>query len=161
MDKYIFTLATQDDASRILNFYHNLVGTPGCTWNLNYPNEEIVNQDIMNKSLYLLKENNEIISVASAGFSDELQELKWLSKNPCDLARIGVLPSKQNQGIGSLMLNKVIDAVKERGFDGIRMIVSKNNPPALALYNKNGFTQSGETNMYNIEFYCYEMVFKH
>jgi ribosomal protein S18 acetylase RimI-like enzyme len=159
MDKYIFTVANQENVSKVLDFYRSLVGTPGCTWHLNYPNKEIVEQDINSKSLYLLKENGEIISVAFAGISDELTGLKWSSKNPCDLARIGVLSSRQNQGIGSIMLNKVINTVKERGFDGIRMLVSKNNISALALYDKNGFSRCGETNMYDIDFYCYEMVF--
>jgi ribosomal protein S18 acetylase RimI-like enzyme len=52
------------------------------------------------------------------------------------------------------MFNKVINAVKERGFDGIRMLVIKNNISALALYDKNGFSGYGETNMYNIGFCC-------
>jgi ribosomal protein S18 acetylase RimI-like enzyme len=159
MDKYIFELATRDDALEILKLYRGLIGTAGCTWNLNYPDEEIVNDDIKNESLYLLKEDNQIISAAFAGHSDELQNLKWLSGNPCDLARICVLQSKQNQGIGSLMLKNIVEAAKKRGFDGIRMLVSKNNPSALALYDKNGFTRYGEVNMYDIDFYCYEMIF--
>jgi ribosomal protein S18 acetylase RimI-like enzyme len=157
--KYVFTLATQDDAFSILNFYHSLIGTPGCTWSMEYPDQETVNDDIINKSLYVLKEDNEIIAVAFAGVSDELRALKWSSENPCDLARIGVLSSRQNKGIGSLMLDKVIYTAKERGFDGIRMLVSKSNPSALALYTKKGFTACGETYMYEHDFYCYEMVF--
>jgi ribosomal protein S18 acetylase RimI-like enzyme len=162
--KYIFTVANQENASKVLDFYRSLIGTLGCTWDLTYPNKEIVEQDINSKSLYLLKESDEIISVAFAGVSDELNELKWFSENPCDLARIGVLSSRQNQGIGSIMLNKVANAVKERGFDGIRMLVSRNNISALALYDKNGFSKYGfskygETNMYGIDFYCYEMGF--
>ena len=156
---YDFCLANPKDISAILDLYHSLIGTQGCTWNSEYPNEDIVNQDIINNSLYLLKEKNKIISVAAAGVSDELIKLPWSTKNPCDLARIGVLFSMQGKGIGTIMLNKVIDAIKKRGFDGIRFLVGKNNPSALALYNKNGFTICGETNMYDIDFYCYEMIF--
>jgi ribosomal protein S18 acetylase RimI-like enzyme len=75
------------------------------------------------------------------------------------LARIGVLSSMQKKGIGTIMVTLTIDAVKQRGFDGIRMIVSKNNPSALALYDKNGFQKCGKTIMYDIDFYCYEMIF--
>ena len=39
------------------------------------------------------------------------------------------------------------------------MIVSKNNPAALALYNKNGLEMCGETFMYDIDFYSYQMLF--
>jgi ribosomal protein S18 acetylase RimI-like enzyme len=80
-------------------------------------------------------------------------------ERPCDLARIGVLPNMQKRGIGTAILKNVINAVKERGFDGIRMLVSKTNPAALAMYDKNGFSRCGETFMYGIDFYCYEMVF--
>ena len=53
----------------------------------------------------------------------------------------------------------MIEAVKDRDFDGIRMLVSKTNPAALALYDKNGFEKCGETYMYGIHFYCYQMNF--
>lgn len=160
MNSYIFLLAEQDNIDEILYFYHSLIGTPGCTWHLDYPNREIVESDIHCESLYMLRDtDNNLISVAAAGINDELQELHWNTKNPCDLARIGVLSKRQNQGIGTIMLRNVVNAVKKRRFDGIRMLVSKNNPSALALYDKNGFTKCGETMMYGIDFYCYEMIF--
>ena len=160
MSKYDFMHATANDLPEIIDLYHSLIGTSGCTWHLGYPNKEIAEADIRSRSLYILRdENHDLISVASAGTSDELEELQWNAKNPCDLARIGVLPTRQNQGIGSLMLSKVITDVKTRGFDGIRMLVSKNNPPALALYDKSGFVRRDEINMYDIDFFCYEMVF--
>ena len=65
----------------------------------------------------------------------------------------------QKQGIGTAILHNVISAVMEKGYDGIRMIVSKNNTAALALYNNNGFEMCGEAFMYDIDFYCYQMVF--
>jgi L-amino acid N-acyltransferase YncA len=159
IDNYSITLATTGDFPQILNFYRSLIGTPGCTWHLDYPNEEIIKEDIDTSSLYFWKENDIIISVAFAGISDELNELPWSLKKPCDLARIGVAVSKQKQGIGSLMLSFVTNDVKSRGFDGMRFLVSKENAAALALYDKNGFIRCGETHMYDIDFYCYEMIF--
>ena len=85
MDKYTFTPATQDDAFGILDFYHSLIGTPGCTWNLDYPDEEIVNQDIFNKSLYLLKEDNEIVSASGQAFGEMAMNLAYpKGKEPVD-----------------------------------------------------------------------------
>jgi ribosomal protein S18 acetylase RimI-like enzyme len=158
-NEYDFCLAQEKDFSAIMDFYHSLIGTPGCTWDLDYPHEENVTQDIINNSLYLLKNKQEIIATAAAGTSDELQALSWSTKNPCDLARIGVASAMQGKGIGTSMLKMVIAAVKKRGYDGIRMLVSKNNSAALALYDKNGFVKCGEVNMYDIDFYCYEMCF--
>ncbi len=145
--------------SSIINIYHSLIGTPGCTWSADYPCKDTAWSDIENKSLYILKENSKIIAAASAGAFDELAHLQWELENPCELARLGVLPSFQKRGIGTIILQNVIAAVKEKGFDGIRMLVSKTNPAALALYHKNGFKQCGETFMYDIDFYCYQMKF--
>ena len=155
-----FKLAEKTELNEIINFYHSFIGTSGCTWHLDYPNEEIVRNDIDSQSLYTLRDKeNTLVAVAAAGKSDELLELEWSLKKPCDLARIGVALALQGQGFGTIMLKQVINAVAERGFDGIRMLVNKNNPAALALYNKNGFRKCGETRMYDRDFFCYEMNF--
>jgi ribosomal protein S18 acetylase RimI-like enzyme len=159
VSKYDFLLANLEDVPKIVNIYRNLVGTPGCTWDSEYPSKKSAESDIADKSLFVLKENNKVIAVASAGAFDELWHLDWKPKNPCELARIGVLPSLQGQGIGSLILQNIIQAIKEKGFDGIRMLVSKTNPAALALYDKNGFERFSETFMYDIDFYCYQILF--
>jgi len=153
-------LASFDDISEIIGIYHNLIGTPGCTWSLDYPTIDIVESDIENRSLYILKDDSRIIAVAAAGAFDELNHLQWKLRNPCELARIGVISTMQRQGIGTLILQNVINTVKAKSFDGIRMLVSKTNPAALALYEKNGFERCGETFIYNIHFYCYQLVFK-
>lgn len=160
MDKYSFSLANYNDINEIIKLYQSLIGTLGCTWNLEYPNEEIVKLDIENNQLYILKDKDyKIISVAMAGVDDELDELEWTPKNPCVLARIGVLLEKQNQGIGNVMLKNLINVIKDKNFDGIIMLVAKQNSSALALYNKNGFKLCGETFMFDIDFYCYELSF--
>ena len=85
--------------------------------------------------------------------------MQWKPKNPCELARIGVNPVFQNQGIGTIILQHIITAMKEKGFDGMRFIVSKTNPAALALYDKNGFERCGEAFVFDIDWYCYQMKF--
>ena len=159
MDNYEFMLAKDDDISEIVDLYHGLIGTPGCTWGLDYPNGETAESDISSKSLYILRKNDKIVAVASAGEFDELGHLQWAPKRPCELARIGVLPTMQRQGIGTVILQNIIQTVKEKGFDGIRMIVSKTNPAALALYDKNGFERCGEASMFDMDWYCYQIKF--
>ncbi len=159
MDKYDFFLANFNDLSEIMDIYHSIIGTPGCTWSFDYPNKQNVISDINSESLYILKYDSKIIAVAAAGSFNELDHLYWEPKNPCELARIGVVPTMQKQGVGTFILQNVITAMKKKGFDGIRMIVSKTNPSALALYDKNGFKMCGETFMFGIYFYCYQMSF--
>jgi len=159
MGAYDFSLASPGDISEIMDIYHSLIGTPGCTWGLDYPNMETVESDMNSGSLYVLKEGNKIIAVASAGAFNELSHLQWKPKKPCELARIGVTPERQRQGIGTIILQNVMNSVKNKGFDGIRMLVSKTNPAALALYEKNCFEKCGEVFMYDIDFYCYQIEF--
>ncbi|MDR0325136.1 MAG: GNAT family N-acetyltransferase [Oscillospiraceae bacterium] len=159
MDKYDFLLASENDIPEIIGIYHSLIGTPGCTWNEYYPTEEIARSDIESGSLYILKEGAAIVAVAAAGPFDELGSLRWSPQNPCELARIGVVPALHRQGIGTMLLRKVMEAVKKRGFDGIIMLVSKSSPAALALYDRNGFERCGDAFMFGFDFYCYQMQF--
>ena len=160
MNDYTFQLAKHNEISEIINIYHSVIGTPGCTWSLDYPNRETAEDDIANDWLYTLKKDNKIIAVASAGKFDDWAHLQeWKPKNPCEMARIGVNPAMQNQGLGTIILQNTIAAMKEQGFDGMRFIVSKTNPAALALYDKNGFERCGETFVFDRDWYCYQMVF--
>jgi len=160
LNGYEFQLAVPDDIPEILGIYQSLAGTPGCTWDADYPNRETAEEDIGNGWLYKLKKHDKIIAVASAGkFDDWGHLLQWKPKNPCELARIGVDPAFQKQGIGTVILQNVITAMKKQGFDGMRFIVSKTNPAALSLYEKNGFEICGETSVFDMDWYCCQMVF--
>jgi ribosomal protein S18 acetylase RimI-like enzyme len=160
LNNYVFRLAENDDIFGVVTIYHSLVGTPGCTWDFEYPSEETATHDIKNKALYVLAKDNEIIAVATATDKyNELEHLQWTIQKPCELYRIGVSPKFLKQGIGSILLKNIITAMQEKGFDGIRQIVSKTNPAALALYDKNGFERCGETFLFEHEWYCYQIVF--
>ena len=58
-----------------------------------------------------------------------------------------------------MILQHVIEVIKEDGFDGIRILVSKTNPAALALYEKNGFKKRGETVKFEMDWFCYQLKF--
>lgn len=158
--EYAFLAAQEADAPAVYALYRSLIGTPGCTWSDEYPTEELVLRDIRIQSLYVLKDTQgRLVAAAFAGPDDELKDLSWDPQNPCELARVAVDLSLQNQGIGSYLLKQVIAAVKARGFDGIRMLVAISNHHALALYDKNGFQRLDEVQMYGHKFYRYQMKF--
>lgn len=160
MNSYEFMLAVNGDILEIVKIYQGLVGTPGCTWDYDYPSEETAKWDIENKYLYVLKKDTKIVAVASLGEFNELGDLEcWAVKNPCELMRIGVLSTMLNQGIGTIILQNLIKVAKEKGYDGIRFLVSKTNPAALALYDKNGYERCGEVFRFDIDFYCYQIKF--
>ena len=159
MSEYDFSLASHGDIPEIHALYRSCIGAPGCTWDIDYPNDETAGSDIKLNSLYILKDGGRIIAAASAGPFYELGHLRWRIKNPCELARIGVVPDMRNKGVGTVILRNVIEEAGVRGYDGIRILVSVTNHPALRLYEKNGFELCGETFMFEMDFYCYQLVF--
>ncbi|KQY56577.1 MULTISPECIES: ribosomal protein S18-alanine N-acetyltransferase [unclassified Nocardioides] len=58
-----------------------------------------------------------------------------------DLARIGVHPSRQREGIAAALLEHVLDAADDDGADRMLLEVSAVNPEALAFYAASGFEQ--------------------
>lgn len=156
---YKIRKATIDDVEDIVEIYHSLIGTPGCAWNEYYPSIKEAEKDIRENGLFCVCDNKKIIAIATVGKDEDLDELSCWGKEikrPCDLFRVGVIRDFQNKGIASKLIRYIEDDVKKCGFDGIRFLVSKTNPSALALYNKLEYKCCGETNMYDIEWFCYE-----
>ena len=157
--EYIITKAKPSDAAEVFALYRSIIGQPFCTWSDEYPTFAIVKRDIHTGSLYVLKDSQGLlIAAAAAGPDDELEDFKWQPKNPCELARVAVSLSMRNHGIGSHLLKYIIADVKIRGFDGIRMLVSVSNLPALAMYDKLGFKRMDIVHMFGFDFYRYQMI---
>lgn len=151
--------AINNDVKSILKIYKSLIGYPGCTWSKDYPCLSDIENDLKKESLYIILDKDIIIGVAAAGKDDELEHLEcWdkTIKNPCDLARIGVIKEYQNKGIAKELVRYIEKDVIKRGFDGIHFMVSKTNPRALALYDRLNYNCCGETSMYDREWLCYE-----
>ncbi len=159
--RYTVSTARPADAPAVFALYRSLIGTPGCTWSDEYPTFDLIERDILTGSLYILKdERGQLLAAAAAGPDDELEAYAWAPRHPCELARVAVAAPHQNKGVGSYLLRHVIEDVKTRGFDGIRMLVSIGNPPALALYDKHGFERMDIVHLYGHDFYRYQLSFR-
>ncbi len=98
------------------------------------------------KSCFIAEENSEIIGVF---FFIEKKENEF---------RILINPDFLNKGYGKIITSKAIDlAFKKLHFTKISLIVRKNHPVAIKLYEKLGFEITGEVNEVinneNIEFF--------
>lgn len=60
-----------------------------------------------------------------------------------DIMNIAVAPEARRQGIGELLLNSLIDILKERGVHFLMLEVRQSNAAAIALYRKSGFAEVG------------------
>ena len=72
-------------------------------------------------------------------------------------ARIGVSPKYQNKGIGTYLVDFILNELKSQGFDGVRILVGTQNTNAIKLYSKFGFVNCGSIERYGHKYYLFEL----
>ena len=82
-----------------------------------------------NSKYIVAKDNNEIVGFAGI----------WISPVDVEITNIVTKKNKRKKGIGSLLLEKLIEMAKECEKDNISLEVNENNYPAGILYEKYGF----------------------
>jgi len=65
----------------------------------------------------------------------------WLSDKTAHIYNISVKKDYQNQGIGSFLLEYLLEELKKDGFNTVVLEVRKSNLKAISLYKKFGFTE--------------------
>lgn len=155
----IIVSATKDDKKQILELYHKQIGRRFCPWNESYPGEAEIDFDLSTDSIFVMKEDGRIIGSISIDYDEMVAKLPvWtLDLQPGgEIARVAVEPDCQGQGIAGLLVEHSMEVMKQRGMKSIHLLVNKHNIPALKCYDKFGFTNLGDTFMYEQPFWCYE-----
>lgn len=155
-----FQKATRDDINEILALYRAAIGTDGCTWSLDYPNEEITRGDYARGDLYCMKTlEGEIVGAISVDDDKEVDALTCWSKEmlpATELARLVVKESYQNQSIARKLLMGAMEELKKREYKAVHFLVSPGNKKALHSYAKLEFAHCGECDLYEHHWLCYE-----
>ena len=152
-------LANDDDKEEILSLYKAQVGREFCPWTQDYPDEDTIDFDLSRNSLFVMKEDTRIIAAISIDEEEEVTKLDcWDDAlgSAGELARLAVLPEKQNQGIARQMMKYGINELKERGYKSVRFLVNKHNEKAMRSYAGFEFKIAGECHLFNQDFLCYE-----
>ncbi len=161
MESWTFMPGTPADREAVLALYRACTALPGCTWSQDYPTSETYDDDVAHGWLYCLRERGHIIAAVSVGDFGELigDGIPWsAAERPCELARIGVLPSRGGQGIGRCLLGHAICVARSKGHDAMRILVSPGNQPALALYRRAGFCTVAEVDRFDHHWLCQELT---
>lgn len=86
-------------------------------------------------NIVALREDRELGIVVAAPYSDRAGALGLFS--------MWVVPAGRGQGIGDLLIDRVVALARERSFERVSLDVADDNAHALALYRRHGFEPTG------------------
>ncbi len=156
------TKALPCDAEEIFAIYEQLKGSPGCTWDEDYPTLEFVRRDIEERnSLYKLSEDGVIIAAAYLGDFEECERPECFDgsiKRLGELSRVGVRRGYHRKGYAERLLSTLLNEAAALGYDNLALLVGTKNFAAIALYEKMGFRRCGEGDMYDTHWFFYEIT---
>lgn len=148
----IFRNAKTEDLPEILLLYkavvENMISSGINQWSDEYPNREVLSEDIEKSELIVATSDDKIVSAFVMNeFADEdYYKAQWQYPNLrwCVVHRLCVSPDCHRQGIATSVMQYVEDTAKSQGFESIHLDTFSGNPKALSLYHKLGFTDVGE-----------------
>ena len=159
---FVFREAKTEDKEQIMQLYRNAIGTEGCTWSEEYPNEQILLTDLSKHNLFCMEnQDKEIVGAVSIDEDEEVDRLECWNRNAgkmAEIARLVVREDCQNKGMARELIKNVIKVLKERQYKSVHYLVSKYNNKALASYKKLDFKCVGESDILDNDWYCYEMI---
>lgn len=143
-----YRLAVMQDLHQLKAMYKRLIKNMDDNgiqiWDNIYPCS-LFEEDIRNRQLYVLFDNDELVSAFALCETGEGEEsIKWQDAHGKALyvRRFGVNVDYLRKGIGSLMLAKAKETAKNSCAEYLRVLVVDINEPALQLYSKNGFKRA-------------------
>ena len=155
-----FVMATHNDVDEIMNLYKEMLGSEGCTWSAHYPNVELLKRDIESNNEFCFKDRKgKIVAAIVIEEDEEVKKLQLWNrdyKKAGELARLAVKTQYQNHGLAVKLIQCTAKVLKQRDYDAICFLVSKNNLAALASYKKLNLNLAGEVNLYGEDWICYE-----
>ncbi|MGC9374097.1 MAG: GNAT family N-acetyltransferase [Bacteroidales bacterium] len=134
-------------------------------WNISYPDTHRLIKEIENGSLYLMI--NKGVPVATITFDENQDEIfndvAWKNNGGKFIVihRIAVFPTWQHKGVGQKLIQFVEKFAQENNYKSVRLDVTVANQKLIELYERLGFSQTGEI-LYpkqKVPFTCLEKVF--
>ena len=158
------TKALPENAEEIFAIYDGLKGSPGCTWNEEYPTLEFVRNDIEKRnSLYKVTDGGKIIAAAYLGEFEEVERPDCFDKSLQrlgEISRVGVRLEYHRKGVAFTLITRLLGEAEKLGFDGVALLVGTENHAAMKLYEKAGFERCGEAFLYDTHWFCYQYRLK-
>ena len=139
--------AKESDLARVQAMYARLVARMDrdgwSVWDETYP-RDFVGKDVEQGQFYLLLEGDRLAGAFALPSHDNGEgDVPW--EDPAAparyLYRFGIAVEYRGKGLGKLALERIGELSRRLGARYLRLYVAYENEPALALYQKAGFTQ--------------------
>lgn len=118
-------------------------------WQNNYPNAEIIKEDIDKNNSYVLKDGGKIIGTTALIFDgesdyDTIYDGDWLSHGDyAVIHRMAIDFNYRGTGLASIFLKKTEDLARNNGIYSIKVDTHRENMPMTKLLLKNGYKECG------------------
>lgn len=118
-------------------------------WQNNYPNLEVIQNDINNNHSYVLLKDGNIVATAAISFDgestyDKIYDGQWLTEDDyAVIHRVAVDNSLKGLGIGGEIIKEAEKLCIERGIKSIKVDTHEHNKSMQRLLEKNKFKYCG------------------
>ncbi len=118
-------------------------------WQNNYPNHQVIEKDIENKSSYVLIEDEIVVGTVMLSFDGEetystIYEGEWLSHGEhAVIHRIAIDFNRKGTGLASNFMAEIEKLCKDKGINSIKVDTHRANIAMQRLLLKNGYKQCG------------------
>ena len=155
-----FRPAVAEDRGALQALYASVKGTAFCVWNDEYPGDDDIDMDLANGNLLVLTNGAEIVGALSVSDENELDTLNiWNRRDAvAEIARVGILPAWQGNGLAGLLLKRAEAWLAAKGFKTVHLLVERRHLPAIKTYLNAGYEIMGRCSMYGHEYYACEKI---
>lgn len=118
-------------------------------WQNNYPNKEVINNDIDNGESYVLLKDNEIVATTVASFNKEptyktIYEGEWITNDKYVVVhRVAVDNKYKGLGLSHQIFKHVEQLCLDKGVNSFKVDTHTDNKVMQNLLKKNGFKYCG------------------
>ena len=123
-----------DSIFKVLSLCADDMSTRGLNhWIPYYPKQRIID-DISNKSVYIVEDNNRIIGTFTI----------IIDSKALYLSKFAIIPDCSGRGVGTKCLTFIENICKKNGISVIKLDVYERSLDAIRFYEKNGFIIFGK-----------------
>lgn len=138
-----------DDIMNIINEGKNYFKSKGIDqWQKGYPNHDLILDDIVHHTSYVLVDNDKIIGTMRFAIEEDPDygyiEGNWLNHDKYGVIhRIAVSDAQKGNGYANILVNYAKETCKLYGAHSLRIDTHEKNVSMQRLIHKNGFIECG------------------